>query len=233
MGKNVEVKPIAVISLIVLLGMLFGAVAYLVKYSDIKAPVAINPAIDSKRCMQKVKFSGNCEIAGIGYEFDSSLGKCINKTGSCRVETPFKSLNECRKTCETNIITGNELKFETIEKENYPYHEKAGNMIIKNIKDWTELWNSSGHSALPPAIDFAKDMVMAVFQGEKSTGGYSIEITKIIENKDNTEVFVKETSPGVNCMVTKSLTSPFHIVKLQKIDKEVVFKIEKATNDCN
>ena len=54
------------------------------------------------RCSEKVKFSGYCEIASIGIEFDSNKGKCVIKYGSCHVESPFKTLEECQEVCEKN-----------------------------------------------------------------------------------------------------------------------------------
>ncbi len=41
-----------------------------------------------------------------------------------------------------------------------------------------------------------------------------------------------ETSPGPNCMVTKSLTNPYHIVKLAKQTKEIKFNVTEMTNNC-
>ncbi len=89
-----------------------------------------------------------------------------------------------------------------------------------------------GHSAIPPEIDFNEEMILVVFQGEKSTGGYGIEINKIVEKENAIEVLVIETLPGYGCMVTEALTSPYHIVKLQKSTKEVIFKTEKEITDC-
>lgn len=60
-------------------------------------------AVPDPSCGQKAKFSGNCEMAVIGFEFDTDSGKCIKKTGSCRVETPFNTLEECQDICETKM----------------------------------------------------------------------------------------------------------------------------------
>ncbi|MEA3295974.1 MAG: hypothetical protein U9Q27_02450, partial [Patescibacteria group bacterium] len=53
-------------------------------------------ALDA-RCGEKVRFSENCGIAVIGFEFDSGKGKCVKKTGSCKVKTPFNTLEECQE----------------------------------------------------------------------------------------------------------------------------------------
>ncbi|MCP3682856.1 MAG: hypothetical protein GY861_09220 [bacterium] len=52
-------------------------------------------------CKQKVTGEGACEALGIGYEYDSSLDKCVEQTaGGCTFEIPFTSLAECQRTCE-------------------------------------------------------------------------------------------------------------------------------------
>ncbi len=73
------------------------------EFAIIKEKSAIDP-----RCGQKVKITGTCEgklIDDIGYQFNSEIGKCIEKVvggNGCRVETPFNSLEECQKVCENS-----------------------------------------------------------------------------------------------------------------------------------
>ncbi len=197
--------------------------------------------IESK-CSQKVKFSdmSKCPLSRIvyGYEFDSVAEKCkeVEVYGGCDFETPFTSLGECQKTCETGTVSEKELKFETIEKKDFSRNQEQKNYVIKNRQEWSGLWFKMGYTRFAPIVDFTKDMVIAVFQGEKSSGGYDVEINKIIENENTIEVSVIETSPARGCNVTMAFTSPYHIVKIQKSNRDVVFdvvfKIKKAVNDC-
>ncbi len=194
-------------------------------------------AVDA-RCRQKAKFFNNpkeCEVAAIGFEFDSITKKCtVKSSGECGVETPFNSLQECRKTCETSAVSGNELNFETVLKDGYSGNKERKNYVITSQQEWISMFEKIWfeQTAGTPLIDFNKHMLIAVFQGEYPTGGYSIEITKIIETKNNLEVFVKEAYPGPRCIVTEAFTRPYHIVKVQRSDKEVVFKIEKVVTVC-
>ena len=52
----------------------------------------------------------------------------------------------------------------------------------------------------------------------------SLRITKIIEKENSVEVFVKETSPSRESIVTQAFTEPYHIVKTKRVDKEVIFR---------
>ena len=73
--------------------------AWLQVYSNeftIKEKSALDP-----RCEEKVVGIGSCKMGAIGYEFDSSLEKCVEKrVGGCSFEIPFGSLEECQEVCE-------------------------------------------------------------------------------------------------------------------------------------
>lgn len=195
----------------------------------IKKKIAIDP-----RCSEKVEFDRLCASNSFfrGYEFDSGEGKCIEKQEmACPFtsKTPFNSLEECQNTCEKS--NEKKLEFETIEKKSYSGNLEQKNYVIKNSKDWNDLWSKMDNTRDVPIV-FNRDMIIAVFQGKKSTGGYSIEINRITEKENEIEVSVLETSSGSGCMVTKMLTSPYHIIKLAKQTKEIKFNVTRMTNNC-
>jgi len=121
-----------------------------------------------------------------------------------------------------------EKDFDTIEKGYYGGHKPKAEYVIKDEKEWEKIWNSTYSICTPkpdaPTIDFSKDMVIAVYQGEFNTGGYGIEIKQITEGSNSLEVIVEETFPGPNDMVTMAFSQPYHIVKTEKSDKNVTFK---------
>ncbi|MBL4744950.1 MAG: protease complex subunit PrcB family protein [Flavobacteriaceae bacterium] len=73
-----------------------------------------------------------------------------------------------------------------------------------------------------PEIDYNKQMLFALFMGEKASGGYAISIDHITETANKLRVFIKERSP--NGIATMAITSPFCIVLLDKSTKEIVFE---------
>lgn len=127
--------------------------------------------------------------------------------------------------------TDKSLSFETIDKRFYSGHTEEKKYVITETKDWSNLWSRVKSTSYPkpqlPSIDFTKEIVIAVFQGEKNTGGYEIEITKIVENKRDLTVHVKEVSPGPKGSVSQAFTQPYHIIKLQKTGKKVKFIVNK------
>ncbi|MDD2777813.1 MAG: protease complex subunit PrcB family protein [Methanocellales archaeon] len=128
--------------------------------------------------------------------------------------------------CVTQL-SDQELTFETISKGSSSGHDERKDYVIKDLSEWGDLW-SKMHSIVlptpnPPNVNFEDEMIIAVFQGRHFTGGYAIEITQIVEKENSVEIFVKEISPPPDSMVTQAFTQPYHIVKVKRVDKEVVF----------
>ena len=131
-----------------------------------------------------------------------------------------------------------EAFFETIAKdEPLIGSNKKANYIVKDKKGWKKLWedlypDKTQRPALPD-IDFTKDIILATLSGEKSTGGYITEFSKIVELEDRIEASIVETIPGQGCNVTQAFTSPYHIIKMSKTDKEIEFLTEQEITICS
>jgi len=76
----------------------------------------------------------------------------------------------------------------------------------------------------PAAPDFSRLQAVAVFAGEKNTGGYAVEILRIEETPREINVIYREIAPPANAMTTQALTQPFHIKFIPKDPRPVVFK---------
>jgi len=121
------------------------------------------------------------------------------------------------------------VSFFTIEKGFRSGIKERKFVAIRTEKEWADLWRLHEGPFSPEQhislIDFKQEMVIAVFSGEKRTGGYGIEIRRVEENleKSQLEVFFLETHPSPKSMLTQALTQPYHIVKLKKVDVPLVF----------
>ena len=153
-----------------------------------------------------------------------------NKTPRGNISLPEKSSNTQVHNIEQSPIslTDEQTDFETVSEGNYSGHDDKKEYVIKDISQWKTLWSLVNSRAIPqsdlPNINFDDEMVIAVFQGSHSTGGYSIEIVEILEKANSLEVTVKETSPSPGSIVTQAFTQPYHIIKTKKVDKEVLFR---------
>ena len=117
-------------------------------------------------------------------------------------------------------IPARKLQFETVAEGYYDGLDEKGTYVVRDSTDVENLRNK-GYAL--PEIDFSGHMIIAVFQGTCPTGGFSITVVKVVETEPVVQVFVKETWPGEGCGVTEALTQPYHIIKVQRVEKEIVF----------
>jgi hypothetical protein len=74
-------------------------------------------------------------------------------------------------------------------------------------------------AALVPGASVPSGRVMvAAFQGQRTTGGYSVKITSVERRGDQLLVRATFTSPGPGGIVTQVLTSPAHVVSIAAAD---------------
>lgn len=61
-----------------------------------------------------------------------------------------------------------------------------------------------------------------VAAGEKPTGGYAVEVSDLIDNKnDKLTLTVRFTEPGKDDMVTQAITYPYALIRFKAPDKAV------------
>ena len=121
------------------------------------------------------------------------------------------------------------ISFTTVDQGFQSAVQERKTLVIKNEKGWRELEQMQSSPFKPakpvPTIDFNQEMIVAVFAGEKPTGGYGIEITAIEQDRARQQLRVRyrETKPPAGAMVTQALTQPYHIVRLKRIELPASF----------
>ncbi len=102
------------------------------------------------------------------------------------------------------------------------------NLVISDDNAWRALLskintvNNVSDEFTETNIDFSKFIVIASFDEVKTSGGYSIDITKITEGEGNIFVTVKNISNNGNA--TTVMTQPYNIVKIPKTNKSIIFE---------
>lgn len=88
------------------------------------------------------------------------------------------------------------------------------NYAVYSADDFAKVWKMTGSTEKIPTIDFTKAYVVAVFAGNKPTGGYVISVKGIKDagNARNVDVLIEK--PGKGCVTTESVTSPYQIVRV-------------------
>jgi hypothetical protein len=108
--------------------------------------------------------------------------------------------------------------------------------VLRDQDAFAELWLAHGEvfSSVPvqPEVNFDQDMVVAVFLGQRATGGYTIAVTEVVDRKDSLLVNLRVTLPGTNCAVTQAFSQPHQMIAMRQSEKMVAFTTVIERVDC-
>ena len=121
-----------------------------------------------------------------------------------------------------------EIPFETLDRSNSGFERRCGfyfschsEVVITSNIEWVLFWE--GHAGLSerPDVNFGRETVVAVSLGSQSTsGGPSIEITRVEEVNGETRIYVLANTtqgPGLG------FSTPTHIVKFRRVKGPIAF----------
>ncbi len=146
----------------------------------------------------------------------------IIETKKTRKKISFINSSINKSTSEEIVIKSLETGFDSGIKT-------FSQRVARTEKEFSDLYREhlSGQknviSTVFPIIDFNKDMVAAVFLGERPTNGYSIDVKKVIKTESQIIISASEIPPDGE--VFPVVTSPFNFITLPKSDLPVSFDI--------
>ncbi len=118
-----------------------------------------------------------------------------------------------------------EVNITNIAKGNYSGINESIDLVITSEEDWRELWEKMHAGTYPvkelPDIDFSSRTVLASFLGTRSTGGYSIEFSRLVKKNRTIKAIFTDKSPEPGAMVTTALSQPYHVVCIGLADKDI------------
>jgi hypothetical protein len=90
---------------------------------------------------------------------------------------------------------------------------------------WVQFWRAHVGSpvAVPPPVDWAEEMVLVAAVGERSEAGDSIEIRRVLQTGQGTQVKLFERVPGDFCSPAARDHYPVHIVVAPRTAQPVEF----------
>jgi len=129
---------------------------------------------------------------------------------------------------DEQLDSKSEINFQLIGKGNFVGNYAAQqNTVITTSTQWNNFLNQIDSTNNHPStdftetnIDFDQFMVIIVIDAVYPNGGHSVDIMTVDENSQNIEVDVEKLLQG---NVTTVVTQPYHIVKIPKILKPVIF----------
>jgi protease stability complex PrcB-like protein len=128
---------------------------------------------------------------------------------------------------------GTALPFSTVAQGFASGVSEPLQVAIRTRDEWVAFWTRHTRAQVQPPsappVDFSREMVVGVFLGERATGGYEIEITKVERADSGLRIHYRSKSPDPAAMVTQALTQPYHVIKLRRDDSPLVFSREGSS----
>jgi len=120
----------------------------------------------------------------------------------------------------------NKIFFQTVAKGFRSGIRAPLQAVARSQSEWDGLWrkhvSNQTNPPPPPSIDFTKEIVAAVFLGEKPTGGYEIQIVSADRSDGSLTLSFDEKHPPPGGMTIQAFTQPFHIVRVAATGTETV-----------
>lgn len=148
---------------------------------------------------------------------------CVVKVPRQMKDIQFVPLNERVVTAYTSVPT------RTLSQITNSLVLEPRKVIVRDAVSYQQLWqlHHPNQSEAPP-VNFDQEMVIAIFLGEQSKGGYAVNIDKVIENSQGIEVRYSVSEPKPDEMVIQILTAPTHWVAIRKTDVPIRFVLAPA-----
>ncbi len=108
-------------------------------------------------------------------------------------------------------------------------------MAIRSEAEWLGQWrriNARQDTPPLPSVDFRREMLLMAAMGPQPSGGYRVEIDKVLDEPGELLAFVRFVSPGRRCGAIAAVTSPADIVLVPASEKTVRWVVERESADC-
>ncbi len=144
----------------------------------------------------------------------------ISPNGKLEIENPMLDKTEEQASSQ---------EFTILLQEAYGGLEKSEQRVITSEMDLQEVYNIINRFRRPgipvPKVDFQNNIVVALFMGEKASGGFSTEVNSVSMEKESMVVHIKENNPKSTDNVTMAICQPFSFVLIPKSEdgRTVVF----------
>jgi hypothetical protein len=99
--------------------------------------------------------------------------------------------------------------------------------LISNRQQLVSFWSRVHASQLQPPpvpdVDFSRETLVAIYQGQKASGGYSVQARRVAVEQGELYVDVEFVEPAPGAMTTTALTSPWTLVRVLRAGYPVVW----------
>jgi hypothetical protein len=118
------------------------------------------------------------------------------------------------------------LPFISLDQTTRSGIQSAQTVTIRDADSFRQMWAAHSSGALP-AVDFSRKMVLGVFLGVQPNGCYATEIASVDRGADKVTVRHTDSVPGPAVLCTMALTTPAHLVVVERSELPVEFTEQK------
>jgi hypothetical protein len=112
--------------------------------------------------------------------------------------------------------------------------EKPRRLVVREEAEYFALWAQHAAElnrlALPPEVDFSREMVVLVAMGNQPTGGYYIEVVDAELRGRTLRVLVGERKPRAGTMQVQMATQPYQFIALPAVNARARFRTVHEAN---
>jgi hypothetical protein len=145
--------------------------------------------------LPKHAVNGTSEYLHTGLYVQQALGTIQSATGAVSQQVPWEV-----------IASG----------EHAVGYDKPAYVLVTSKDQLTNLWYQAFGTQLQvppvPQIDFSRETVVAIFDGQRPTGGYGVDIRGVSVDNGELYVDVVPKSPAPGAATTQAVTSPWVII---------------------
>ena len=107
--------------------------------------------------------------------------------------------------------------------------QSPATIVATDAEGWTKIWQLAGQK---PDTDFdpTRQSAVAVFLGQRNTGGYAVNVVSMGVRQDRFVIVVDETTPG-DRIVTQALTTPWLVLLLDRPEQPIEIEPRFRTNN--
>ncbi|MGV6831095.1 MAG: protease complex subunit PrcB family protein [bacterium] len=127
----------------------------------------------------------------------------------------------------TKFQNSSEINFEIIAQHEIGGDYEASHKAIMSTEEFNKVFADKEFSNSITSVDFNNQSIAYICLGEKTSGGYAVEVNKIIETVDKIEILYSTKGPKPTDFVTTVMTQPYCVIVFSnKENKPITFIIE-------
>ena len=82
-----------------------------------------------------------------------------------------------------------------------------------------------GRAPSPPRLNWDRDQAVVIALGPRSSTGYSLRITRVVERRRGIYIYAREQTPSLGETVTARVTYPYRVLAMHGSAKPVYVKL--------